>query len=147
MDRTLALVDYLKEGGPEKVHNVDNLLLRESMDVIGSLLLCAPLLPPSIGTTQPACEGVHTYQLPAEAAVRHYSTLQTPAGFRSDFLVEQLETTSLNKARLSLRCLKRERIIALAFWRPVHGTAQQRGVDRQPQNLRVSEPKPQPRRA
>jgi hypothetical protein len=36
----MALVDYLKEGGPKKVHNVDNLLLRESMDVIG-----APLCP------------------------------------------------------------------------------------------------------
>ena len=32
----MALVDYLKEGGPKKVHNVDNLLLRESMDVIGA---------------------------------------------------------------------------------------------------------------
>ena len=32
----MALVDYLKEGGPNKVHNVDNLLLRESMDVIGA---------------------------------------------------------------------------------------------------------------
>ena len=31
----MALVDYLKEGGPKKVHNIDNLLLRESMDVIG----------------------------------------------------------------------------------------------------------------
>ncbi len=32
----MALVDYLKECGSEKVHNVDNLLLRESMDVIGA---------------------------------------------------------------------------------------------------------------
>ena len=33
----MALVQYLKEGGPERVHNIDNLLLRESMDVIGQL--------------------------------------------------------------------------------------------------------------
>ncbi len=31
-----ALVDYLKVSGPERVHNIDNLLLRESMDVIGT---------------------------------------------------------------------------------------------------------------
>ena len=35
MERTLALGDYLSEGGSKRTHNVDNLLLRESMDVIG----------------------------------------------------------------------------------------------------------------
>ncbi|CAL8465573.1 g5109 [Coccomyxa elongata] len=35
LDCTMALVEFLKEGGPERVHNIDNLLLRESMDVIG----------------------------------------------------------------------------------------------------------------
>ncbi|KAK9904844.1 hypothetical protein WJX75_003698 [Coccomyxa subellipsoidea] len=35
VEHTMALVDYPKEGGPKKVHNIDNLLLRESMDVIG----------------------------------------------------------------------------------------------------------------
>ncbi len=56
----MALVDYLKEGGSQKVHNVDNLLLRESMDVIGARSHSCPpvLLLASIGTTQPACEGV-----------------------------------------------------------------------------------------
>lgn len=44
----MALVDYLKEAGPDKVHNVDNLLLRESMDVIGAQLPCCPLLLPSV---------------------------------------------------------------------------------------------------
>ena len=37
VDRSLALAEYLREGGPEAVHNMDNLLLRESMDVIGAL--------------------------------------------------------------------------------------------------------------
>ena len=37
VERTLALADYLSEGGATKAHNVDNLLLRESMDVIGAL--------------------------------------------------------------------------------------------------------------
>ncbi len=32
----MSLVKYLKESGSQKVHNVDNLLLRESMDVIGA---------------------------------------------------------------------------------------------------------------
>jgi hypothetical protein len=35
VDRSLALVEYLKAQGPATVHNMDNLLLRESMDVIG----------------------------------------------------------------------------------------------------------------
>ena len=35
VERTLALSDYLSEGGAVKSFNVDNLLLRESMDVIG----------------------------------------------------------------------------------------------------------------
>lgn len=35
LECTMALVSYLKDAGPERVHNVDNLLLRESMDVIG----------------------------------------------------------------------------------------------------------------
>lgn len=32
---TSQLVDYLKEAGPEEAQNIDKLLLRESMDVIG----------------------------------------------------------------------------------------------------------------
>ncbi len=32
----MSLVDFLKEGGPERAHNIDNMLLRESMDVIGA---------------------------------------------------------------------------------------------------------------
>ena len=40
VERTLALAGYLAEGGAARTHNVDNLLLRESMDVIG-----APALP------------------------------------------------------------------------------------------------------
>ena len=36
VERTLALADYLEEGGSVKSFNVDNLLLRESMDVIGA---------------------------------------------------------------------------------------------------------------
>jgi hypothetical protein len=35
LDRSLALVEYLKAQGAAAVHNMDNLLLRESMDVIG----------------------------------------------------------------------------------------------------------------
>ena len=35
IDRSLALVDYLRKKGPKAVHNMDTLLLRESMDVIG----------------------------------------------------------------------------------------------------------------
>ena len=35
VDRSLALVAFLKAQGPAAVHNMDNLLLRESMDVIG----------------------------------------------------------------------------------------------------------------
>ena len=35
VDRSLALVGFLKAQGPAVVHNMDNLLLRESMDVIG----------------------------------------------------------------------------------------------------------------
>ena len=35
VDRSLALVEYLRESGPSQVHNMDALLLRESMDVIG----------------------------------------------------------------------------------------------------------------
>lgn len=35
VDRSLALVGFLKAQGPKTVHNMDNLLLRESMDVIG----------------------------------------------------------------------------------------------------------------
>lgn len=35
VDRSLALVGFLKAQGPTVVHNMDNLLLRESMDVIG----------------------------------------------------------------------------------------------------------------
>lgn len=31
----MALVDYLKSQDPATVHNIDDLLLRESMDVIG----------------------------------------------------------------------------------------------------------------
>ena len=33
----MALVSYLAHGGPDAVHNIDNLMLRESMDVIGML--------------------------------------------------------------------------------------------------------------
>jgi hypothetical protein len=36
VDRTLALGEYLKQQGPETPQNMDNLLLRESMDVIGA---------------------------------------------------------------------------------------------------------------
>lgn len=36
MDCSLALVQYLREAGPDKVHNMDSLLLHESMDVIGA---------------------------------------------------------------------------------------------------------------
>lgn len=32
-------MEYLREAGAKKVHNVDNLLLRESMDVIGAPFL------------------------------------------------------------------------------------------------------------
>lgn len=35
IDRSLVLVEYLREKGPKTVHNMDTLLLRESMDVIG----------------------------------------------------------------------------------------------------------------
>ena len=35
IDKSLALVEYLREKGPKTVHNMDTLLLRESMDVIG----------------------------------------------------------------------------------------------------------------
>lgn len=35
IDRSLALVEYLRKKGPKAVHNMDTLLLRESMDVIG----------------------------------------------------------------------------------------------------------------
>ncbi len=35
VDRSLALVAFLKAQGPAAVHNMDNLLLMESMDVIG----------------------------------------------------------------------------------------------------------------
>ena len=35
IDRSMALVEYLRERGPKTVHNMDTLLLRESMDVIG----------------------------------------------------------------------------------------------------------------
>ena len=36
VDRTLALVHFLKVQGATSTHNMDNLLLRESMDVIGA---------------------------------------------------------------------------------------------------------------
>ena len=36
IDRSMALVEYLRERGPKTVHNMDTLLLRESMDVIGA---------------------------------------------------------------------------------------------------------------
>ena len=36
LEASRILVEYLRESGPKKVHNVDNLLLRESMDVIGA---------------------------------------------------------------------------------------------------------------
>ncbi len=45
MERTLALAGYLAEGGAKKTHNVDNLLLRESMDVIGESSHLAVILP------------------------------------------------------------------------------------------------------
>ena len=35
IDRSMALVEFLREKGPKTVHNMDTLLLRESMDVIG----------------------------------------------------------------------------------------------------------------
>ena len=35
VERTLALVGFLKAQGATATHNMDNLLLRESMDVIG----------------------------------------------------------------------------------------------------------------
>ncbi|CAL8464666.1 g4201 [Coccomyxa elongata] len=35
LEASRILVEYLREAAPKKVHNVDNLLLRESMDVIG----------------------------------------------------------------------------------------------------------------
>ena len=36
VERTLALVHFLKAQGATATHNMDNLLLRESMDVIGA---------------------------------------------------------------------------------------------------------------
>ena len=36
MERTLVLVNFLKVQGATATHNMDNLLLRESMDVIGA---------------------------------------------------------------------------------------------------------------
>ena len=36
VERTLALVYFLKAQGTTATHNMDNLLLRESMDVIGA---------------------------------------------------------------------------------------------------------------
>ena len=36
VDRSMALVNHLGQGGPLAVHNIDNLMLRESMDVIGA---------------------------------------------------------------------------------------------------------------
>ena len=36
VDRTSQLVDYLKDAGSRAPQNVDQLLLRESMDVIGA---------------------------------------------------------------------------------------------------------------
>ena len=42
VQRTQALADYLAEGSATKTHNVDNLLLRESMDVIGESQSCGP---------------------------------------------------------------------------------------------------------
>ena len=45
VDRSLALVAFLKAQGPAAVHNMDNLLLMESMDVIGaSHSLCITLV-------------------------------------------------------------------------------------------------------
>ena len=41
VDRSLALVAFLRAQGPAAVHNMDNLLLRESMDVIGTSLCLA----------------------------------------------------------------------------------------------------------
>ena len=38
----MALVDYLSERGPKTMHNMDTLLLRESMDVIGESQSCGP---------------------------------------------------------------------------------------------------------
>jgi len=38
IDRSLVLVGYLREKGPKTVHNMDTLLLRESMDVIGKTI-------------------------------------------------------------------------------------------------------------
>ena len=45
IDRSHALVEYLREKGPKTVHNMDTLLLRESMDVIGEP--AAPRLSPA----------------------------------------------------------------------------------------------------
>ena len=39
VERTLALVGFLKAQGATATHNMDNLLLRESMDVIGAQAL------------------------------------------------------------------------------------------------------------
>ena len=38
IDASMSPVEYLHESGSRKVHNVENLLLRESLDVIGASL-------------------------------------------------------------------------------------------------------------
>ena len=45
IDRSLALVEYLRKKGPKAVHNMDTLLLRESMDVIGEVFCLPEQLP------------------------------------------------------------------------------------------------------
>jgi len=42
VEMSKQLVAYLSDCGPHKVHNVDNLLLRESMDVIGARSFPSP---------------------------------------------------------------------------------------------------------
>ena len=42
VDCSLLLVQYLCEAGPDKVHNMDSLLLHESMDIIGARHACSP---------------------------------------------------------------------------------------------------------
>lgn len=65
MERTLALADYLEEGGSVKSFNVDNLLLRESMDVIGAPL-CPPQWSPACSWDQDACKQQNSVRRLAE---------------------------------------------------------------------------------
>ena len=50
VDYTAQLVQYLQDADPKEAQNIDKLLLRESMDVIGVHPSCLP-----------ACNVLHTY--------------------------------------------------------------------------------------